>query len=198
MDPRLSPNFDMFTDLLNEQPLQRPSSVGQVFFNGVPPIHHRWDDDPARPDPLLLNISFYIHILLHYIHTDRPSVDDLAHTIEPPITDAPTTDEAPSIVPLSYSRIGGPQATERSHFSTTSITACPQFGRVDQMILYCLKWQMRAFASPLKQTLSCSKFGVQFFINPSGVHDTINLTLAMQAVGSYNARIGNLRGWIIA
>lgn len=56
MDPRWSPNFDVFTDFLNEQSSQRPETptgVEQVFFNDLSPIYHQREDVLDHPYSLI-------------------------------------------------------------------------------------------------------------------------------------------------
>lgn len=98
MDPRWSPNFDMLTDLRNEQSPQCPETrvgAGHVFFDGISHVHHRWEDIPPCSyfltlQPIFVSSPSY----LYRPFTDAPPTTKPPNTSAPP--PPPTTTEASS------------------------------------------------------------------------------------------------------
>jgi hypothetical protein len=70
MDPRWSPNYKTFTDLLNEQSLQHsktPIGAGQVFFDDLSSIHHQREEVPVRSHGLTPQPIFFLLVCSSFI-----------------------------------------------------------------------------------------------------------------------------------
>lgn len=101
-ESKYRPNFDIFANFLNEQPPQRPKALdgqGQIFLDGLSPIHHRGYNASIHPCSLTLQPLFsYLYPPPPYSY--KPS-NNAPHppptTTKPPTTDTPLpTTEAPS------------------------------------------------------------------------------------------------------